>query len=1108
MAIVQISKIQHRTGANAELPQLSEGEIGFSTDERRVFIGNDPVLHPPANSNTTTQTELLTEVSSLSFRKIEGSANTGLVVNGQTLEDGQVLVTNSNVWVNGGGNAGGLINLGYVSNVRVLGGVNGYTLQTDGLGNLSWGASGVLAYDIANVSKADPAVVTTTTPSSVVTGVAVTIVGVDGMTELNTAGTNSTNRFYAVKISDTTFSLYTDALLATTVNSSSFTSAVADTGSVTISLYAAGNGNPGGANTQVQFNNDSGLFGGSPNFTFLKTTNTLTVGGNIVAANVNADTFGNHNGAVGTIAPDTGAFTSITVSSTALVDGNLTAGNFKSNGVANIIGNLTAGNIYTAGLANVVDLSVVGNVITNLQPDANSTLDLGSISQRWKDLYLSGNSIYIGNHTISTATTSVVFNSDITSVNANLGNLATANYFSGMLTSGNQPNITSVGTLGNLTVTGPVDLGEISNLHIAGGYPDYVLTTAGDGNVSWRPGTSSRTPAAGNNYNVQYSVGTVFTADDNFTYYPITSTLAVPTIQTDGGLISNIQASNIIGTVSSANTVTDNTQPNITSVGTLNSIQVNGNANIGGMITAGAITVGVADLKVLGGTNGQVLQTDGYGVLSWTAQTGGNGGSGTPGGSNTQIQFNDGGNFAGSSSLTFNNSTSTLTSVYLGGTLITNAQPNITSVGTLTGLEITGNTIAGNIAAGNLISANYFSGELTSGPQPNINSVGNLTAANVTGNLTAGNITGANLITANYFQGTLITNAQPNITSVGILNGLVVNGNLSATGKVSLGNVLNISIQGGSNDYVLKTDGLGNLSWTAQSGGGSATPAGINTEIQFNDANSFAGDANLTFNKSTGTLTATLMAGTLTTASQPNITSLGTLTSLDVTGNTTSGNIFANTGTVKGNLLTGTLTTSAQPNITSVGTLSNLTVQGNLSAANGNLGNLTTANYFEGTLITNAQPNITSVGTLGGLSINCSASEIDAVTLTGTYHSLYTSTDSYGITLVTGAGQTGTGLYFLPNDQMLGIVNNSNIGAVFTQNGHFAPYYDKTINLGDPTSKWKNAYLGDVHIENGIGNWTMVAGSDGLYLYDNINSTTYKISMTQVVSGAPNQLGF
>jgi hypothetical protein len=54
--------------------------------------------------------------------------------------------------------------------------------------------------------------------------------------------------------------------------------------------------------------------------------------------------------------------------------------------------------------------------------------------------------------------------------------------------------------------------------------------------------------------------------------------------------------------------------------------------------------------------------------------------------------------------------------------------------------------------------------------------------------------------------------------------------------------------------------------------------------------------------------------GTLTTAAQTNITSVGTLGSLAVTGNITSGNL-------QGTSIVGTLTTAAQTNITSVGAL-------------------------------------------------------------------------------------------------------------------------------------------------------------------------------------------
>ena len=45
-------------------------------------------------------------------------------------------------------------------------------------------------------------------------------------------------------------------------------------------------------------------------------------------------------------------------------------------------------------------------------------------------------------------------------------------------------------------------------------------------------------------------------------------------------------------------------------------------------------------------------------------------------------------------------------------------------------------------------------------------------------------------------------------------------GNINVTGTANLGNVGNVKISGGSANYVLQTDGAGNLSWAEQSGGG------------------------------------------------------------------------------------------------------------------------------------------------------------------------------------------------------------------------------------------------------------------------------------------------
>ena len=219
-----------------------------------------------------------------------------------------------------------------------------------------------------------------------------------------------------------------------------------------------------------------------------------------------------------------------------------------------------------------------------------------------------------------------------------------------------------------------------------------------------------------------------------------------------------------------------------------------------------------------------------------------------------------------------------------------------------------------------------------------------------------------------------------------------VNKGGTAGGLINLGTVANVKLGGGTNGYVLQTDGLGNLSWVTQTGGGggSGVPGGANTQIQFNDGTgNFSGNSGFTFNYLTGamdvpgslttignvsaprlistiatgtaplTVTSTTQvanlnvatagtAGTVTTAAQPNITSVGTLTSLAVTGNVTAGNVYANSGVIGATSLTGTLTTAAQPNITSVGTLTSLTVSGQITNGNITTGSNSTAGIITG----------------------------------------------------------------------------------------------------------------------------------------------------------------
>jgi hypothetical protein len=125
------------------------------------------------------------------------------------------------------------------------------------------------------------------------------------------------------------------------------------------------------------------------------------------------------------------------------------------------------------------------------------------------------------------------------------------------------------------------------------------------------------------------------------------------------------------------------------------------------------------------------------------------------------------------------------------------------------------------------------------------------------------------------------------------------------------------------------------------------------------------------------------IGGTLQTASQPNITSLGTLTGLSLSNNSTNcvwscqpG--FCHIGTTNNNDVcinrNGTLV--AKFNATGL----RLGDSSNASTALDVVGTVTASTGFSGTVLTASQPNITSLGTLTGLSITKSGN--DALILT------------------------------------------------------------------------------------------------------------------------------
>ena len=213
-----------------------------------------------------------------------------------------------------------------------------------------------------------------------------------------------------------------------------------------------------GSNTYIQYNN-AGALGANSNFTFNSATSlltltgdgiitgNLTVGGNVEYTNVNnlyvkdslIEQGGAANGAVLSSNDNKDRGTLLHYYTTTAVDAFM--GWQTANSEFVFASNASSSN-------NVVTVNTLGNVRVG---------------------YIFGNGSQLTGVSASSAITVI-------------GNA--------------QPNITSLGTLLNLTVAGPVNLGNIANLTITGGTNGQVITTNGNGVLSFKtPAASSLSSA-------------------------------------------------------------------------------------------------------------------------------------------------------------------------------------------------------------------------------------------------------------------------------------------------------------------------------------------------------------------------------------------------------------------------------------------------------------------------------------------------------------------------------------------------------------------------------------------------------------------------------------
>jgi hypothetical protein len=625
---------------------------------------------------------------------------------------------------------------------------------------------------------------------------------------------------------------------------------------------------------------------------------------------------------------------------------------------------------------------------------------------------------------------------------------------------------------------GNVIFQNVSNIKIAGGTNDFFLQTDGTGNLTWAPGTANVTgigTAAGANTQIQYTDGAGnFLASAGFTFDNSTNTFTTPgnaIISGGANVTANVNAGNVnagnanvtgqlISTVSTgtpplvvysssvvanlraalanvANTVYDPAQPNITSVGTLTGLDVNGNITAPNFIAnTGIFTGNGSGLSNINGANVNLVANANYAAFAGVANTvndnaqpnitslgilsdlrvnsqnvhiGTNAGNVNQSATGIGIGFNAGntnqGNFAiaigfeaglanqqansiaigvntnggnnsvaigpdvvaiGNNSVAIGNASGAdISAVSIGD----NAQSTINSIGIGKGskaisnntivLNATGANLQSNIAnsliikpirnanSGNILYYDQSTGEVcydAGGTTPTaiVNGTSNVSipvangnvrigvngtnnvvvvssnTVNITGNLITGNANLGTLATATYFQGdgsNLTTvnasavfgmvasanlaryvseNVQPNIRGLGTQYNLL-SFDFLGTANTNLANAINLNYRNLRNGYVV--------------------------EGNFVNANTFQGDvANL---------------GAI------NITANGDITLSGAGSNVQGANILS------ANYIAGTLTTAAQPNITSVGNLTSLTITGNLISGNANAGNLVIASYIQ-----------------------------------------------------------------------------------------------------------------------------------------------------------------
>jgi hypothetical protein len=701
---------------------------------------------------------------------------------------------------------------------------------------------------------------------------------------------------------------------------------------------------------------------GAPNNKFQYIYGEYLVGDGSLITGIVANTSYNNSNVAAFLPTYTGNLVSLTgpVRTTA----NVIAGNIITSGFLGVSGNISGGNITGNNLISSGYISAVGNITTTGNIAGNYLIGNGAFltgitvtnisAAALTGTTLSSNVLYsslqaVGNLLYLNVDGNVTTTGRFIGSGAGLTNIPAANIVgqvsnaltAGTVTASAQPNITSVGTLTSITATGNV----AGNYFIGNGALLTGIATGGSSNANALTGTTLSS-------NVIYSslqvVGNLLyvNADGN-----ITTTGRF--IGSAAGL-TNIPAGNITGTVANATYAV--------TAGTAYSVA---GANVSGTVA-----------------NATYATTAGSATTAITATT-----------ANTANSVAGANVFGVVANATYAVTAGSATTANTAATVTTAAQPNITSVGTLTSVSVTGNATAGNIATAGQISAignvsgNYF--------------IGN--GALLTG-ITVNASTNANALTGTTLSSNVIYSS---LQVVGNLLYVNVDGNVTTTGRFIGSGAGLTNIPAGN-----VTGTVANATYATSAG--TATTANI-----ANLANSVAGAnvsgvvANATYATTAGSATSATTAGTVTISAQPNITSVGTLISITATGNATAGNILTGgqvsaAGNIFGNYIFG-----------NGAFLTGISTSGGSSNANALVGTTLSSNVIYSSLQTvgnllyvNVDGNVTTtgrfIGSAAGLT-NIPAGNVTGTVANATY--AVTAGTAYSVTGANVSGAVSNATY-------------------------------------------------------------------------------------------------